>query len=61
MLIRWAIVLQNYEISTVKHVLGEINVVLDELCRAFSEVNGEPVLSEARLAAFCRNAPINRL
>ena len=31
----------------------------DMLCRAFSEVNGEPIPSEPRLAANCRNVPID--
>ena len=29
------------------------------LSRAFSEVNGEPIPSEPRLAAICRNVPID--
>ena len=31
----------------------------DILSRAFSEVNGEPIPSEPRLAAICRNIPID--
>ena len=57
MLTRWAIALQNYD-STVKHVSTKINVVPDMLSRAFSEVNGEPIPSEPRLAAICRNVPM---
>ena len=58
MLTRWAIALQNYDF-TVKHVAGKLNVVPDMLSRAFSEVNGEPIPSEPRLAAICRNVPID--
>ena len=56
MLTRWAIELQNSDF-TVKHVPGKLNVVLDMLSCAFSEVNAEPVPSEPRLAAICRNIP----
>ena len=31
----------------------------DMLCRAFSEVNGEPIPSEPGLAAICSNVPID--
>ena len=58
MLTRWAIALQNYDL-TVNHVPGKLNVVPDMLSRAFSEVNGEPIPCEPRLAAICRNVPIN--
>ena len=58
MLARWAIALHNYDF-TVKHVLGKLNVVLDMLSRAFSEVNGEPIPCEPRLAEVCCNAPID--
>ena len=58
MLTRWAIALQNYDF-TVKHVAGKLNVVPDMLSRAFSEVNGETIPSEPRLAAICRNVPID--
>ena len=58
MLTRWAIALQNYDF-TVKHVPGKLNVVPDMLSRVFSEVNGEPIPSEPRLAAICRNVPID--
>ena len=58
MLTRWAIALHNYDF-TVKHVPGKLNVVPDMLSRAFSEVNGEPIPCEPRLAAICRNVPID--
>ena len=58
MLTRWAIALQNHDF-TVKHVPGKLNVVPDMLSRAFSEVNGEPIPCEPRLAAICRNVPID--
>ena len=35
------------------------NVVPDMLSRAFSEVNGEPIPCEPRLAAICLNVPID--
>ena len=57
MLTRWAIALQNYDF-TVKHAPGKLIVVPDMLPRAFSEVNGETIPSESRLAAICRNVPI---
>ena len=57
-LTRWAIALQNYDF-TVKHVPGKINIVPDMLSRAFSEVNGEPIPCEPRLAAICRDVPID--
>ena len=56
---RWAFALvQNYDFK-VKHVRGKLNVVPDMLSRAFSEVNGEAIPSEPRLAAICRNVPID--
>ena len=58
MLTRWAFALQNYDF-TVKHVPGKLNVVRDMRSRAFSEVNGEPIQCEPRLAAICRNVPID--
>ena len=58
MLTRWAIALQNYDL-TVNHVPGKLNVVPDMLSRAFSEVNGELIPCEPRLAAICRNVPID--
>ena len=42
-----------------KKVPGKLNVVPDMLSRAFSEVNGETIPSEPRLAAICRNVPID--
>ena len=42
-----------------KHVAGKLNVVPDMLSRAFSEVNGEPIPCEPRLAARFRNVPID--
>ena len=56
MLTRWAIALQNYNF-TVQHVPGRPNVVSDALSRVFSEVDGETIPSEPRLAAICRNVP----
>ena len=58
MLTQWAIAHQNYAF-TVKHVPGKLNVVPDMPSRALSEVNGEPIPSEPRLAAICRNVPID--
>ena len=58
MLTRWAIALQKYDF-TVKHAPGKLNVVPDMLSRAFSEVNGEPIPCEPRLAAICRKVPID--
>ena len=58
MLTRWAVALQIYDF-TVKHAPGKLNVVPDTLSRAFSEVNGEPIPCEPRLAAICRNVPID--
>ena len=58
MLTRWAIALQNYDL-TVNHVPGKLNVVPDMLSRAFSEVNGELIPCEPRLAAICRNVRID--
>ena len=57
MLTQWAIALQNNDF-TVKHVPGKLNVP-DMLSRAFSEVNGEPIPCEPRLATICRNVPID--
>ena len=54
-----AIALQNYDF-TVKHVACKLNIVSDMLSRAFSEVKGEPIPSEPRLAAICRNVPTDR-
>lgn len=56
MLTRWAIALQSFDF-TVKHVPGKLNVVPDTLSRIFSEVNGEEISSEPKLAAICRNVP----
>ena len=46
-------------ILIVKHVPGELNVVPDMLSRAISKVDGEPIPCEPRLAAICRNVPID--
>lgn len=59
MLTRWSIALQNYDF-TVQHVPGRLNVVPDALSRVFSEVGGEHIPSEPRLAAICRNVPDNQ-
>ena len=59
MLTRWAIALQSFDF-TVKHVPGKLNVVPDTLSRMFSEVGDQPVPSEPRLAAICRNVPADR-
>ena len=58
MLTRWAIALQNHDV-TVKHVPEKLNVVPGMLAHAFSEVKGESIPSELRLAAIGRNVPID--
>ena len=40
-----------------QHVPGRLNVVPDALSSVFSEVDGDHVPSEPRLAAICRNVP----
>ena len=57
-LTRWAMALQHYDFP-LKHVPSKFNVVPDMLSRVFSEVTGESITSKPRLAAICRNVPID--